>query len=72
MWSGQSEGSLAFQTVRTLRRSKRESADSRKEVYANPALRKNLTVPQVLLGFGENAAPVLRWLDAADSLPSQV
>ena len=36
------------------------------------ALRKNLTVPQVLLGFGENAAPVLRWLDAADSLPSQV
>ena len=27
MWSGQSEGSLAFQTVRTLRRSKREYAD---------------------------------------------
>src|SRR5215470_1378121 len=27
---------LAFRTVRTLRRSKRESADSRKEIYANP------------------------------------
>jgi hypothetical protein len=34
--SGQSEGSLAF-PVRTLRRSKREFAAPRKEVYANPA-----------------------------------
>jgi hypothetical protein len=35
MWT-EIGGALAFRTVRALRRSKRESADSRKEVYANP------------------------------------